>query len=94
MPPAEPNGKIGLGCKFLLDGPGWVGHPAHPLPLPPLPPTRATTALSSSYLGQVQLPARASGTDDQVLGEEEALPLTLLPQGQGAQAPAGDLPLL
>lgn len=45
------------------------------------------------YLGQVKFPSRASGTDDEVLGEQEALSLTLFLEGQGPQAPPGDLAL-
>lgn len=50
--------------------------------------------LCLSHLRQVQLPSGAPGTNDQVLGEEEALPLPLLPQGQGAQPSTRHLPLL
>lgn len=42
----------------------------------------------------MQLSSRAACTDDEMFGEEEALPLPLLLQGQGAQAPTRDLPLL
>lgn len=50
--------------------------------------------LCLSHLRQVQLPSGAPGANDQVLGEEEALPLPLLPQGQGAQPSTRHLPLL
>ena len=46
------------------------------------------------YLSQVKLSTRASGADDQVLRKQEALPLSLLLQGKGPQAPPGDLALL
>lgn len=46
------------------------------------------------YLGDVQLPPRAAGADDEMLGKEKALPLSLFLQGQRAQPPSGDLPFL
>lgn len=52
------------------------------------------STLCLSHLRQVQLPSGAPGANDQVLGEEEALPLPLLPQGQGAQPSTRHLPLL
>lgn len=59
---------------------GARGPPASPAPC--------------AHLGEVQLSSRAPGADDQVLGEEEALPLALLPQREGPQAPPRDFPLL
>ena len=47
-----------------------------------------------AHLGEVQLPSRAPGADDDMLGEEEALPLPFLLQSQRAQSPTGDLSLL
>lgn len=60
----------------------WSPRPPR---LPPAP---------GAHLGEVQLSSRAPGADDQVLGEEEALPLALLPQREGPQAPPRDFPLL
>lgn len=47
-----------------------------------------------SYLGKVQLPPRASCTDDEVFREKKTLSLTLFLQRQGAQTATGDLPFL
>lgn len=37
-------------------------------------------------LEQVELPSRGSRTDEEVLGKQETLSLSLLPQREGAQA--------
>lgn len=73
-------------------GPGqcWSEPPGHCGVRPPAP----AAPQPRPYLGQVKLSARASGADDQVLRKQEALPLALLLQGQGPQAPPGDLALL
>lgn len=47
-----------------------------------------------SYLGEVQLPPRAPGTDDEVFREKKTLSLAIFLQRQGAQTAAGDLPFL
>lgn len=49
---------------------------------------------SGPHLGQVEFPTGASGADNQMLGEQETLPLALLLQRQRPQAAPGDLALL
>lgn len=46
------------------------------------------------YLGDVEFPSGASGTDDEMFGKEKTLPLSLFLQGQRAQSASGDLPFL
>lgn len=85
-----------------MQGPGSEAESPAPAPFilvrgsfPSPPPwSGAASCPSPAYLGQVQLPTRAPCANDQVLGEEEALPLALLPQGQRPQAAPGDLALL
>lgn len=66
----------------------------HPLSLPTGREQQPLGASPVSDLGEVQLAPGAAGADDEVLGEEEALPLALLPERQRAQAAPRDLPLL
>lgn len=77
---------------------GWARARAFPTPHPPRGRGGACCeprpGPAPAYLGQVQLPARAPGADDEVLGEQEALPLALFLQGQRPQPPPGDLALL
>lgn len=47
-----------------------------------------------THLGEVQFSSGAPGADNDMLREEEALPLPLLFQRQRAQSPTGDLALL
>lgn len=42
--------------------------------------------LCAADLEQVKLPSRCSCADEEVLGEQETLPLSLFPQREGAQA--------
>lgn len=46
------------------------------------------------HLSDMKFPSRSSSADDEMFGEEEALPLAFLLQRQRSQPPSGDLPLL
>lgn len=71
--------RVGTGVSGRMVNPATAGWGAA------APASAALTMtmpcpVPTAHLGEVQLAARATCADDQVLGEEEALPLTLLAQ--------------
>ena len=103
-PPVSPGepGQLGLQQCRALPAPRAQAHAPAPRGAATAPSPAAAGPFAGGcqappgppHLGEMQLASGAPGADDQVLGEEEALPLALLPQREGAQPPPRDLPFL